>query len=1691
MLHSASPNGKAMSLPYSLDFELIDLELQPRLRPDDPDINDFDAAVIADIGLCTTPPCRWILSSPNARWIPTFNVGSHETFMRADGRFAMDDRTLWPQFFCERFEYIAAIPRRHQFFNRDHLDEPMDIMWWTPTNIDFERIDGDTLSHYAGVPNGVVLGRLPDRRILELRVIKDQCVRSAQEYVAKHGRSTVGLLAQSLRHTWARITAIPFTFREMIVHVAELQRTCLDIKAFLDYHTIYLPRLTMTDDELKDISVNHNIWGAVTTDARIVQDMVRMRIPVWHLRPSYQLPHNINIISVEIPTPPHRMVITTLDNTPERIIFSGGPGTQRQMSMQRIGCIYLDLFVTRSELATVNPSTGSITREMVSGDSQRPQPVPLDNAPYPSHHRDLPLTAPKQPATPNHPFPPFPLQPISVSSSTTPNQGPSQRRGTLLKKFSARNSKGRSPVASGIKAVALAPRNKFEDVGWDAMPRSHSPWSAALQSVGVWVKQQNETLTGVVPLGYVYPDPGLIAGSQNHRQIYFMMWLARRSYILWNECSNGFKVEDRPRPQAWRDFLGMYLTGHEPTLTSKVAVRRREVADRFTAKGVVLQPYDDHVTWQGQLISTVEDIPTLVATQVLWELFEQNFRVELLTLERTVMANDWSDPNLCVEREHLVQQVLFDCETGNPGGLYLVTKIPMQDMGLMAHDWRVRSNFVHNLHTLMKSWPPRWPIFLLPILPLVPVMSRRKVPPQNRDQPDAPSLPIFHSSDRFGLHSTSELENTRRPYGTGRLLFPRVDAYGPTGPMIQRNQPGSYHLPDHSQEGGVLTPSRDGNIDEVIGESAHRRKKENQCIKWETIVLPSLIDPYLSLLRVTDSHRSPITSENIVTCECRPESRKLNVAAIYFDRVDTVQVCSCSAAVQLVSRGLFPCAPERPTLAVNFSLLEFVHELFLRIAPNNTAWCEALEAFLASRQYLWNSKQNLQNVQAIIFGRNVLYALGEAQTTAKIQISRAVERVDVIVCLDANFTQKRRKGPYAGGHGRHDMHPETVFLAESEVKDMEKLVESVRPSQPRTQQQTALGEDGFEKSARGSMRVPTSVLDGCMDSFTAADEKRVKASTQFFSDTGLMAILCRHDIVLWLVNMTSPGERQYYVLALLKHLFSHLPPTTRVGALYDIGCQIERSCIKWEFLDADIMSRLVWAVSVFHAFGHQWACQLIYHPRKRDGFGLSDGEGCERFWSSIKLLIPSLRVSGYWQRLFSLDREVEFLNNKSLINLGTWLKRKWLRCQKRKKEAEEVLDKVAISMDVLQKEWDAQVTAQTKPLRKQSQNAGNQAIDEILSLLEVRKALQESIANVDSMFASDTDVDLNSLRDQRAGLQQSLDKIVGKIKTKRDRLGVDGRVTLKRFINNKYLVLKMNASALKQRICARLRERKFELDRLERAYRQTTSSEVKLHGHIKSSVKRHEPGIMSLVAKYNKLCEEMEVMKKDPQMTTPGPVPSKLQKEGLFKLDVDDAIWENSVWDEDGESVVPQWLGDEPTRNGIKAMLELKRCEEEEYRLKLERCSMQEWFLEEWSSVVIAIDRSVDDLELTYQLLRKKVWLCQLYVLWKREIAGVQTLHSLPDTWGPDADDLEAVLKAPRIDADTLSSDESTSELSGDDEELLEAIEWTHLQDAYNGKNNKQDYDTIHMQSLSLYGTPRRKRSLSPKKRLRSLQDDP
>lgn len=174
-------------------------------------------------------------------------------------------------------------------------------------------------------------------------------------------------------------------------------------------------------------------------------------------------------------------------------------------------------------------------------------------------------------------------------------------------------------------------------------------------------------------------------------------------------------------------------------------------------------------------------------------------------------------------------------------------------------------------------------------------------------------------------------------------------------------------------------------------------------------------------------------------------------------------------------------------------------------------------------------------------------------------------------------------------------------------------------------------------------KVPDAAIDECEDSHEAADGRKEKTSGAQFDARGLMALVCRHDIPLFFANIDTPGEQQKYAVALVEHLYSFLPEIATVVILYDVGCALDRSLqlvsvsiyvifvthlliyMQYDILPLKITSRLQLATSAMHAFGHQWACQLIYNPRLRPGLGLTDGEGTERLWSRLRKLIPITR----------------------------------------------------------------------------------------------------------------------------------------------------------------------------------------------------------------------------------------------------------------------------------------------------------------------------------------------------------------------------------------------------------------------------------------------------------------------------------
>jgi hypothetical protein len=73
-------------------------------------------------------------------------------------------------------------------------------------------------------------------------------------------------------------------------------------------------------------------------------------------------------------------------------------------------------------------------------------------------------------------------------------------------------------------------------------------------------------------------------------------------------------------------------------------------------------------------------------------------------------------------------------------------------------------------------------------------------------------------------------------------------------------------------------------------------------------------------------------------------------------------------------------------------------------------------------------------------------------------------------------------------------------------------------------------------------------------------------------------------------------------------------------------------------------------------------------------------------------------------------------------------------------------------------------------------------------------------------------------------------------------------------------------------------------------------------------------------------------------------IPASLANAKLWDLDVDDDLWTEIAQDAHFQNKdLPKWLCDKPTRQGIRAMLELQRCDEELERLDYERSAMHSW----------------------------------------------------------------------------------------------------------------------------------------------------
>lgn len=102
------------------------------------------------------------------------------------------------------------------------------------------------------------------------------------------------------------------------------------------------------------------------------------------------------------------------------------------------------------------------------------------------------------------------------------------------------------------------------------------------------------------------------------------------------------------------------------------------------------------------------------------------------------------------------------------------------------------------------------------------------------------------------------------------------------------------------------------------------------------------------------------------------------------------------------------------------------------------------------------------------------------------------------------------------------------------------------------------------------------------------------------------------------------GERlgwvSFTIERLVEVLENEIGKDIEVLILYDIACQLEPFITKY---NPDLAKKIRIAVNKFHGFAHEYRCQELWGTHQFQGVGQSDGEGTERIWALLRVLVSS------------------------------------------------------------------------------------------------------------------------------------------------------------------------------------------------------------------------------------------------------------------------------------------------------------------------------------------------------------------------------------------------------------------------------------------------------------------------------------
>ncbi|KAL0569414.1 hypothetical protein V5O48_012549 [Marasmius crinis-equi] len=279
----------------------------------------------------------------------------------------------------------------------------------------------------------------------------------------------------------------------------------------------------------------------------------------------------------------------------------------------------------------------------------------------------------------------------------SPSDTVSSRRSNRLKQTST------SRKAPYKKPSPTTERDKFGEVESPFTPDVPHVWVQALGSID---KSRRPPKADVTNGGYVFPDPGMVLFSPPEKMTRVLSaWLRLRDVLIFRVTMAPCLASGAWSPQQWRLLLA--VSDSHPSKSGTYMAQQRQVVkdllgECLTHYNLTHEPIQhSYFTWRNKRYPLKELANAAIAREIVYELFELNFRSEFDALDQKLRK-----PNSPTSHPTSASATVQSCFPGTATATSLL-EIDWKQVhgGLATLDLTQRGAYIRKMCLAMKDWP--------------------------------------------------------------------------------------------------------------------------------------------------------------------------------------------------------------------------------------------------------------------------------------------------------------------------------------------------------------------------------------------------------------------------------------------------------------------------------------------------------------------------------------------------------------------------------------------------------------------------------------------------------------------------------------------------------------------------------------------------------------------------------------------------------------------------------------------------------------------------------------------------------------------------------------------------------------------------------------------------------------------------